>query len=112
MLIDLTEYRCHLPLPERIIQGVVDGLGRNAKSSDGVAVDLQHHARGGRLEISRHVLQFRQLRKPVQHDGGPLEQLADVGILQRVLELGLADFGPDLHVLARLPKQGDPGNHQ
>src|SRR5436305_12325340 len=40
-------------------------------------------------------------------NGGPFEQLRDIRVLQSILILGLADSGPDLHILAGLPKQGD-----
>ena len=40
-----------------------------------------------------------------QHDRRPLEQLGDVGILQRVLVLRLADARADLHVLAGLAEE-------
>ena len=107
MLVELTENSCYLPLPERVIESIVDGLRGDSQPSDGVAIDLQHHARSSRLQIAGHILELRQGGKPGQYNGGPFEQLRDIRVLQSILILGLADSGPDLHILAGLPKQGD-----
>ena len=80
-LTELAENGCDLPLPEGVIKGVVDRLGRNAETSDGVAVDLQSQARGRRLQVTRHILQLRKGGELRQHDRRPLEQLGHVGVL-------------------------------
>src|SRR5262249_42785800 len=103
------EDRGDLPLPEGVVQGVVDRLWRDAEASDGVTVDLEHHARRGRLQIACYVLQLRKGGELRQHDRRPLEQLRHVGILQRVLVLRLAAPRTDLHVLACLPNSAMPG---
>src|SRR5262249_53089357 len=95
-------HRGDLPLAKRIIKGVVDGLGRYPETSDGVAVDFDHHPWRRGLEISRYVLQLWQRSELVQHDRSPLEKLSDIRVLQRVLVLSLGDSSPDLHILASL----------
>src|SRR5215475_10372986 len=112
VLIELTKDRSHLPLPKCVVKNVVNRLRRNAVSADRVAIDLQHHSRSCRLQITCDVLQLRQSGKLVENDRCPLKEFSDVGVLQRVLILGLGNSSADLYILACLPKQSNSGNLQ
>ncbi len=109
-LVELAEHRRDLPLPECVVEGVVDELRRHPEAPDHVAIELEQQPWRGGLEVAGHVLQLRQRRKLFQDDGSPLEQLRDIGVLQRVLVLRLAHARPDLDVLAGLPEQRNRGD--
>jgi hypothetical protein len=51
-------------LAERIVERVVDELRREPEPADDVAVELEHQARRGGLEIAGHVLQLWQRFDP------------------------------------------------
>src|SRR6516165_10190336 len=90
ILAELSEHGGDLALAERVVERVVDELRRQPEPADNVAVEPEHQARRGGLEIAGHVLQFWQRFELLQYDGRPFEQLGYVGILQGILVLRLS----------------------
>ena len=99
------ERRRHLPLAEGVVEGVVDRLEADSKAAGAVAIDVdrEHQPRG--LLIGRHVAQLREALQLGQHLGAPGLQLAEIGVLQRVLVLGARRPATHAHVLHRLKEE-------
>ena len=61
MLVELAEHGGDLPLPERVVERIVDQLRRHAQAADGVAVDRFIIMRGAEaLQIAGHIGELRQ----------------------------------------------------
>ena len=83
-----------LPLAERVVEGVVNGRGRDAQARGGVAVDDHVGLQAARLLVAADVAAaagvWRSLSTSI---GGPVVEFVEVAGLQRVLVLRLARCG-------------------
>ena len=75
--LELGEILRDLPLPERIVEGVVDGLGGNAETGRLVAVDGDLKARSIGQKVARDVGKLWQRLQLVQKLLRPFVQLFD-----------------------------------
>ena len=100
--VHLGEILRHLPLAEGVVERVVDELRLNSVARRHVTIDLERQRRAGVLLIGRDVAQFWQRFQLVEDLDRPGVELVEIGVLQRVLELGLGDARADGHVLRRL----------
>jgi len=100
ILIHLRIHGVDLPLPESVIQRVVDRGGRDAETRRGYPIDIQINGEPAHLLIAGNVFQFRQLAKLADETIGPQIQLNRIGIFQRVLVLGPTDSVVQGNVLA------------
>ena len=110
MLVVLLVKGRDLSLTECVVEGVVDGLGRDAELGGGIAVDDDIALQAVRLLIAVDVPQLRDFAELVEQLGGPVVKGAEVGGCQRVLveRGGEPAAGPD--VLNGLKPQGYAGN--
>src|SRR6266849_1240081 len=112
VLVELGEDGGDLALAEGVVQGVVDGLGEDAETGGGVAVDDERGLEAAVLLIGGDIAQPRQGPQLGQH---PRSNGIDLGeiraqALQRVLELGIALPAADAKVLHGLQIQRRAGN--
>ncbi len=103
--VELGEILRDLPLPEGVVERVVDLLRREAEAGGLVAVDGQRQGRAARLLVGRHVAQLRQGPELVEDLRRPVVQLVEVGVLQGVLVLGARLASADIDVLRGLQEQ-------
>jgi len=71
ILVGLGEDRRHQPLPERVVERVVHGRGRNAEAARGGAVDVDEYLQATVLQIGRHVGELGQLAQAIEDPGHP-----------------------------------------
>ena len=107
VLVELREHRRDLPLPEGVVQRVVDHLRRDAQPRGGVAVDHQLGLQPLVLLVAGDVAQLRQRLQLVDELAAPSRQFLGVRVFQAVLELRAADAVFDRQVLHRLHEQRD-----
>src|SRR5437762_3517311 len=81
-------WKVGVTVAERIVKRVVDRLGRDAEARCGIAVDLQSGPGRAVLLVGGDVLQLRDRPHFLDHYIGPMAQLVQVRVLQRVLILG------------------------
>src|ERR1700723_42989 len=91
ILIDLRIHRTDLPLTESVIERVVDGRGRDAKSRSGNAVDHPRNRQPSHLLVGGDIFQFWQLLQPAYETVGPVVQFIRVWVFERVLVLRATD---------------------
>ena len=77
--VELGEVLRHLPLPKRIIEGVVDQLRLDAKARRLVAVDGQCIGRAAGLLVGRDVAQLGKGLQLSENLRRPLVQLVEIG---------------------------------
>ena len=97
----------HHALTECVVEGVVDGLGRDAEARGRVAVNHQRGGEAACLLVARDVLELRERPQFVQHQRCPVREFLWVCVLERVLELRSAKAAIDLQVLDRLQVDRD-----
>ena len=90
VLVDLGVHRIDLPLAEGVVQGVIDGRGRDAEARGGDAVDAQAYREAARLLIGGDALELRQIIETVHETVRPQGQFVRIRILERVLVLRAA----------------------
>ncbi len=110
VLIDLREDGRHLALAERIVERVVDQLGRDPELAGALTVDDHRGARRGAFQVAGDVAQSRQLAQFAQDVRNRAGQLAEIGVLQGVLELRGAAAAADLQLLPRPQVEFDARN--
>jgi hypothetical protein len=103
--VELSEILRHLPLPERVVERVVDQLRLDAEACRPIAVDGQGQGRTAGLLIARDVAQLGQRLELVEDLRRPSVQLVEIGVLQSVLVLRPRRAPADVDVLRRLQKQ-------
>ena len=107
VLVQLRKHDRDQPLPEGVVQGVVDRAGGDAQSRCGVAVDHQIGLRRLVLLVGGHVAQFRQRLQLGHQLSRPRRQFFGVGVFQAELVLRPADAVFHRQVLHRLHVQRD-----
>ena len=107
ILVQLGVHGVDLALAEGVVEGVVEGGRRDAQPRGGDAVDHQGDGARAGLLIGGDIFEFRQLLQLVDELVGPLVQLVDVRIFERVLILRAAHAVVDGDVLHRLHVQLD-----
>ena len=96
----------HEALAEGVVQGVVDGLGRDAQAGGRGPVDDQGSLQPLVLEVRVDIRQLAEGLELVEHLGRPVEQLPGFVALQGVLVLGAGGPTPQTQVLDRLHVEG------
>src|SRR5450759_701624 len=107
ILVQLRKHGGDLPLTERVVKRVVDGLRQDAQSRSCVTVDDQVCLQSVVLLVAGHVAQLRyglQLLQKLLRPGG---QFGCVGVFHRILVLGAADAAFHGQVLYRLHVERD-----
>ena len=105
ILIHLRIHRADLPLTEGVIERVVDGCRRNAKSRGCDPVNHQRYGQASRLLIGRDIFQFRRLLQTGDETVGPVIQFIGIGVFERVLVLRAAHPIVHSNVLHRLHEE-------
>ena len=105
ILVQRFVHRRHLPLPQRVIQGVIHHRRREPQARRGVAVVDQVRLQAAVLQVGVGIAQFRKRQQLFQNDACPfLRFLRRVG-LNAVLELRIAGAAADADVLGRLKEE-------
>ncbi len=107
ILVQLRENRGHLPLPERVIQRVVNRLRQNSQPGCCVAINREGGLHPALLLIAGHVGQLIQISQFIDQFRSPLGKLVSVRVFHRVLELRAADAVFHGQVLHGLQIKGD-----
>src|SRR5664280_1914669 len=95
VLVELSEHRRDLALPERVVERVVDLLRCDAEPRRRVPVDDDARLKSRVLHVARDVAQLGQAFQLLDESRDPRVQLGGVGVLEAVLVLRPAD--PILH---------------
>src|SRR6516162_5968887 len=103
--VELGEILRHLPLPERVVERVVDQLWLDAEARRAVAVDRQGQGRAASLLVGRDVAQLGQGLQLVEYLGRPLAQLVQTGVLEGILILRPRKAAADIDILGYLKKE-------
>ena len=103
--VELGEILRDLALAERVVQRVVDQLRLDAEARGGIAVDRQRQRRALGLLVGGDVAQLGQRLQLVEDLRRPVVQLGEIGVLQRVFELGAGRPAAEPDVLRRLQEQ-------
>ena len=107
ILVELRIHGVDLALTEGVVEGVVDGGGRDSEARGGGAVDDERCGRTAELLVGYDVGQLRKFLQARHEVAGHGVELVLVRILERVLILGAADPVIDREVLYRLHVQLD-----
>ena len=109
VLVQRGEDRRDLALAEGVVEGLVDGLGQDAESRRGVAVDHERGHQPAVLLVGGHVAQRAQLPQLGEHARREAIEVGQVIALERVLVLGIAHAAADAQVLHGLQEQRGAG---
>ena len=101
----LGEVLRNLALAEGVIEGIVDDLRRYSVAGGLVAIDGERERRPGHLLVGGDIAQRRQRLELLEHLRRPFVELIEIGVLQRVLELGAGNPSADIDVLRRLKEE-------
>ena len=71
VLVQLGKYGGNLALPEGVVERIVDGLGQNAQTRRGIAIDDQFGFEAAILLVGGHVAHGRQLAQLVHQLAAP-----------------------------------------
>ena len=110
ILVRLRVDRRNQPLPERVVQRVVDGRDAHAEPARRIAIDGEEGLQPAILQVAGDVGQRRDLLQPIDQLRHPLAQAIRVRILEDELELRAADPILDRQVLHGLEVERDPGH--
>ena len=79
----------------QLLERLIDGIGGDAHERRPVSIDLDRHLIGVDLQVAGHVLEPRQFRDRGDELRHEPEEFVRIGILQRVLVLGLGQVSAD-----------------
>ena len=105
ILIQRPVHRGYLSLPKRVVQSVIQRLGRNPHPARCIAVDHQPGLQALVLLIGVLISQLRQFSHLLQQSRSPRIQFTDTRALQCVLVLRVAKPPPDREFLLRLQNE-------
>ena len=112
VLVERTVHGGNLPLPEGVVERVINILRRNSQPAGGVAVNHQLRLQSFILLVSIYVAQFRQAAHFLQQQRTPVIEFIQVLALYRVLVLRLPVAPANRQVLLRLQEQRGSRNHR
>src|SRR5579863_4953711 len=107
ILVELRVQGGDLALAKRVVERLIDHLGRDAHARSGDTVNDELFGQGAGLLIGGHVAKLGQLLELRHQNVGPMLQFNRVGILEGVLILRAADAVFDGQVLHGLHVEGD-----
>ena len=107
VLVQLSVERRYQPLPERIVERVVDHLRRDPQPGRGVPIDPERDSQASVLLVAGNIAELRQGLELLHQPRRPCLELRGIGVFDGVLKLCPAHTILHGQVLDRLHEQSD-----